>query len=323
MTSASPASTATVKNKSTRGAGDRYLSVLWLLVAWPVFAGEIQSLPDLRQGAVLELRREISANLRAVSRGRPMAVPLRFVRYRVKQGDHFYRIVTSTHQDPDTLASLNSLVSPEDVEPGMELLIPNARGIFTDEPSRAALATELPGRFFLPGSRFHAEELKLFRGEGFVYPLADFVLTSGYGRRLDPFTRRTTFHGGLDLAAPAGTSVAASRNGIVRFAGDAGGYGRLIVIDHGHGYKTLYGHLHQILVRPGQAVRTGEKIGLVGTSGRSTGPHLHFELRKDGRLERPRMVHGELFRTPDSPPARPDRTPCLPASGQSSPRPAG
>jgi murein DD-endopeptidase MepM/ murein hydrolase activator NlpD len=288
-----------------------------------LWAAEIQALPDLKSGPVSALRAEISANLRATSRGRALAVSLRFLRYKVKPGDHFYRIVTSTHQDPDTLASLNSLVSPEDVEPGMELLIPNARGVFTDENSpRAIVVPELPGMYFRPGSRFHAEELRLFRGEGFVYPLAAFILTSNYGNRLDPFSKRTTFHGGLDMAAPEGTSVAASRSGVVRYAASAGGYGRLIVIDHGHGYKTLYGHLKQVLVRPGQAVRAGEKIGLVGSTGRSTGPHLHFELRKDGRLERPRMVHGELFRTPDPELEQTSRTPCLPASGPCSPSPA-
>lgn len=308
---------------------DRYLSVSILAgiycFLWPAFiqAAEIQLLPDLKSQVVAALREEISVNLRSTRRGKGLAVPLRFLRYRVKPGDHFYRIVTSTHQDPDSLASLNSLVSPEDVEPGMDLLIPNARGLFSDEmePGAAAVA-DLPGRYFLAGSRFHAEELKLFRGEGFVYPLAAFVVTSNFGRRLDPFTRRTTFHGGLDLAAPEGTFVAASRSGIVRYAAMAGGYGRLIVIDHGHGYKTLYGHLKQVLVRPGQSVRAGEKIGLVGSTGRSTGPHLHFELRKDGQLERPRMVHGELFRTPGSAPGQTNRTPCPPASAQCNPFPS-
>lgn len=305
---------------------DRYLSVSILAgvvcFLWPAIAlgAEIEPLPDLRTGVVTGLRDEISLNLRSTRRGKGLAASLRFLRYRVKPGDHFYRIVTSTHQDPDTLASLNSLVSPEDVEPGMELLIPNARGLFTDEAQPGAFAVaDLPGRFFMPGSRFHEEELKLFRGDGFVYPLAAFVVTSNFGSRLDPFTRRITFHGGLDLAAPEGTFVAASRSGIVRYAAMAGGYGRLIVIDHGHGYKTLYGHLKQMLVRPGQSVRAGEKIGLVGSTGRSTGPHLHFELRKDGRLERPRMVHGELFRTPGSEPEQTNRTPCLPASAQCSP----
>ncbi|MEQ9363564.1 MAG: M23 family metallopeptidase, partial [Leptospirales bacterium] len=121
-------------------------------------------------------------------------------------------------------------------------------------------------------------------------------VSSSYGMRSDPFTRRQTFHGGLDIAAPRGTPVHASRGGkVIRVAGDAKGYGKLVVIEHKFGYKTYYGHLSAILVRKGQKVSADQIIGRVGATGRATGPHLHFEVRKNGQRKNP-SVHGVRMR---------------------------
>jgi len=109
-------------------------------------------------------------------------------------------------------------------------------------------------------------------------------LASGFGYRIDPVYKTTKFHAGLDFAAPQGTPVYATANGVVRFAGDAGnGYGRHIIIDHGFNYETLYGHLIRIKTRAGTRVRRGEVIGWVGSTGKSTGPHLHYEVHKGKR----------------------------------------
>lgn len=105
-------------------------------------------------------------------------------------------------------------------------------------------------------------------------------LSSGLGWRTDPFKRAVwQHHWGIDIAAPVGTPVYASAAGTVQFAGWYAGYGRLVYIDHGSGWTTLYGHLKRMGVEPGDAVKQGEIIGTVGTNGRSTGPHLHFEIR--------------------------------------------
>lgn len=101
----------------------------------------------------------------------------------------------------------------------------------------------------------------------------------GFGYRKDPFTRRKTFHEGLDLAADKGVSIKASASGIVTLAGRYNGYGLAVMIDHGKGISTLYGHTSKILVKEGQYVKKGEIIAKVGSTGRSTGPHLHFEVR--------------------------------------------
>lgn len=116
----------------------------------------------------------------------------------------------------------------------------------------------------------------------FTWPLRG-VLTSRFGLRRHPIFRIRQIHQGLDIAAARGTPVRAASGGVVLFAGWYGGYGKLVIIDHGQGTSTLYGHLSAILVTPGRQVPQGHVIGRVGSTGYSTGPHLHFEVRQNGR----------------------------------------
>jgi murein DD-endopeptidase MepM/ murein hydrolase activator NlpD len=109
-------------------------------------------------------------------------------------------------------------------------------------------------------------------------------LSSGFGYRIDPVYKTPKMHAGLDFAAPQGTPVYATANGTVKLAGNVGnGYGNHVIIKHGYSYETLYGHLYRIKVRAGKKVIRGEVIGWVGNSGKSTGPHLHYEVHKNGR----------------------------------------
>jgi murein DD-endopeptidase MepM/ murein hydrolase activator NlpD len=120
-----------------------------------------------------------------------------------------------------------------------------------------------------------------------IWPTRGWV-TSDFGHRLDPYTADRVMHQGLDIAAPHGKDVLSPSDGTVVFAGLEGGYGNVLVIDHGYGVKTRYGHLAQIDVKPGQRVMRGQKVGSVGNTGRSTGPHLHYEVRVNGVSENPR-----------------------------------
>ena len=112
-------------------------------------------------------------------------------------------------------------------------------------------------------------------------------LTSRFGTRRHPVTGGLRHHAGIDIAAPHGSPVQSTGTGIVRRAGWAGGYGLLIVIDHGNGTETRYAHLSGVAVAPGQQVGKGNTIGYVGSTGRSTGPHLHYEIRESGRARDP------------------------------------
>jgi murein DD-endopeptidase MepM/ murein hydrolase activator NlpD len=111
--------------------------------------------------------------------------------------------------------------------------------------------------------------------------------TSGFGVRLDPFIRAPAMHSGLDFRASTGEPVRATAAGKVESTGWSGGYGKLVEIDHGNGFSTRYGHLSEILVREGETIRPGQIIGRVGSTGRSTGPHLHYETRIDGEAVDP------------------------------------
>ena len=108
-------------------------------------------------------------------------------------------------------------------------------------------------------------------------------MTSGFGYRRDPFGGGGEFHPGVDLAASAGSPVRATADGVVGRAGWNGGYGQMIALEQGNGVETRYGHMSQLAVVPGQQVRRGEVIGYVGSTGRSTGAHLHYEVRVNGR----------------------------------------
>ena len=115
-------------------------------------------------------------------------------------------------------------------------------------------------------------------------------INSPFGPRLSPWTREPEFHAGIDLAASTGTPVQASAAGVVRFAGNAIGYGHSVILDHGAGVESRYGHLQTVGVARGQRVERGQPIGLSGNSGRSTAPHLHYEVRVDGRPVDPRRL---------------------------------
>jgi murein DD-endopeptidase MepM/ murein hydrolase activator NlpD len=114
-------------------------------------------------------------------------------------------------------------------------------------------------------------------------------ISSGFGIRRDPFTQRAARHTGLDFRAPYGAPILASAGGRVTFAGRRNAYGNTVEIDHGNGLRTRYGHASRVLVRPGDIVLPGQRIALVGSTGRSTGPHLHFEVIRKGVYVEPRQ----------------------------------
>lgn len=115
-------------------------------------------------------------------------------------------------------------------------------------------------------------------------------VSSGYGARTDPIDGSQKFHTGIDVAAQEGSAILAAAGGVVRSAGLRGGYGNAVEVDNGRGITTLYGHASAVTVKPGQHVEAGEPIALVGHTGRATGSHLHFEVRKEGRPINPQST---------------------------------
>ncbi|MGH9737701.1 MAG: peptidoglycan DD-metalloendopeptidase family protein [Candidatus Acidiferrales bacterium] len=141
------------------------------------------------------------------------------------------------------------------------------------EKNATAVAMSSGGERLLPASQLNAL--------GIVPTLWPVVgrITAGFGERMDPFSGEGAFHSGIDIASTYGAPVHATADGVVSEVGPDGGYGRLIVIDHGFGVTTWYAHLSGFNVQPGMRVKAGDVIGYEGDSGRSTGPHLHYEIR--------------------------------------------
>ncbi|MBW8785071.1 MAG: M23 family metallopeptidase [Novosphingobium sp.] len=126
------------------------------------------------------------------------------------------------------------------------------------------------------------------RGIPQVLPASADYISSGFGFRSDPFTGEGAFHAGLDFKGPVGAPIYAAAQGVIAFAGERSGYGNCIEIDHGHGLMTRYAHMSAFRVHVGEPVKAGQMIGAIGSTGRSTGPHLHFEVRIDDRAVNPR-----------------------------------
>lgn len=179
-------------------------------------------------------------------------------RYRVQPGDTLWSVAQRFGVSYEALQRANAIMDPRGLKPGQLLWLPRDAG--------SAPAGALPS---------------------LVWPVTG-PIASGYGWRADPFgSGAREFHEGLDIAVPVGTPVRAAAAGVVLQAGPMGGFGLGVVLDHGRGVQTLYGHLSRIGVRPGQRVRRGQVIAWSGSTGLSTGPHLDFRVRIDGRAVDP------------------------------------
>lgn len=150
----------------------------------------------------------------------------------------------------------------------------------TDLPRMQARAALLDGALDTVEARLE-QRMRWISSTPAISPVRG-ILTSGFGYRADPMTHGRGNHQGIDIAASYGQPVHASGDGLVLQAGEQGGYGKAVFLAHGFGLTTRYGHMSAITVRPGQRVKRGDVIGRVGSSGRSTGPHLHYEVRVDG-----------------------------------------
>jgi murein DD-endopeptidase MepM/ murein hydrolase activator NlpD len=133
---------------------------------------------------------------------------------------------------------------------------------------------------------FYQDQRQLLASTPSIWPVRGY-LSAGFGNRIDPFTGLRDFHPGIDISTPIGTKVIAPADGVVVFVGQKNGYGNALVIDHGYGLVTRYGHLDGFNVRPGQRVRRGDVIAFVGNTGRSTAPHLHYEVWLNDQARNP------------------------------------
>ena len=193
------------------------------------------------------------------------------LRHRVERGESLYRIGKAYGVAPERLAAANGLAPSARLDEGQLIVIPHARrelpvAMITPERARA----DRPAPPDLPGG-----------AAPFVWPVPAGVLTSDFG------PRGSSHHDGIDIGTPEGTPVRAARDGRVLFADRLRGYGNLIIIEHERGYATVYAHNRENRTKPGKWVRQGEVIALVGRTGKTSGPNLHFEIRHDNVARNP------------------------------------
>lgn len=249
-----------------------------------------------------EFLSEISYNYSCISSQN--FLPLRLAYYKPEKFDDLYRVANYFQLSVDTIASVNNLYSQYLFDINETYLIPNCEGIFVDidninsikkigEKYNISLESILYinhlksidniskiEKVFVPLAHFSREEKILFLGSLFRDPLkGKGSLTSPFGTRIDPFTHKPTFHGGIDIAVPIGTNVYPAMPGKVVFTGYSGNYGNLVIVEHGYGYETYYGHLSKIFTQKGKKIGYDDIIALSGNTGKTTGPHLHFEIR--------------------------------------------
>lgn len=220
--------------------------------------------------------------------------------YVVQSGDNLWSIAQSFNLDVSTLAAANNLNNTNHLRPGQKLEIPPSRGIFyrvrsgeslwdicrryeveledvlAQNEIKDAKVISVGQRLFLPGASPRKAVTDI------IWPVRG-RLTSRFGLRQHPMGGGRKMHSGIDIACPPGRLVRAAQSGKVTFSGPNGAMGRTVILQHEEGYETVYGHNSELLVRVGQRVQQGQAIARSGNTGLSTGPHLHFELRKSGR----------------------------------------
>ena len=284
-------------------------AILIILSALSAAAAPVSRLVSLDSGnpSIQQLRSDVKKGLSA-SRSRSADIPdLQFYEYTVLHGDTFWTILSRTSLNIDTLMTVNNISGPWEVKTGTTLYLPNMRGIIYEVQKtdtleslektfgvrkelicRANRIDRITKKFlFIPGGETTSLERALFLGTGFAAPMAHLRRTSGFGMRQDPISGTRSFHTGVDLGCNVGTPVYAARAGRVVSAGYEGNYGQLVIVEHPCGYYSYYGHLSRIKVRKGQEVGPNDIIALSGNTGRTTGPHLHFEIRKNTKPVNP------------------------------------
>lgn len=248
-----------------------------------------------------QYQQDLEQNYKNIARGEPTALSI--YSYTVQKGETIMTIAARCNVTQESLATLNRVCSSDSSIEGRELLLPTVPGLFVcttpdttlehilskKNYDSSTLCYNISGTkfLFLPGERFEPTERAFFLDSAMTSPLPHGILTSSYGMRISPISGMEKFHHGVDLAAPIGTPVYACRGGVVETCGKDNVYGNYIVLRHDNNNQSLYAHLSKIEVTEGFRVERGNEIGLVGTTGMSTGPHLHFEMRMNGHSQVP------------------------------------
>ena len=238
-------------------------------------------------------------------------IGVKYEEYTIGEGENLTTISRKIGVNLDTLVSVNKITNANKLKPGQKIIIPNRNGLLytikqnenieevaskydiqlnrilafnkIDEMSDIEIGDDI----FLPGAKYTLDERIEKFGQMFSLPVTVTRISSLFGYRVHPITKARTKHTGVDIPGSLNTPVYAARKGKVIFAGYSGGYGNLVIVRHDKGYTTYYGHLNKITTKIGANVGVGVMIGRMGSTGNSTGSHLHFEVRRNGEALNP------------------------------------
>ncbi|PTY40041.1 M23 family metallopeptidase [Brachyspira hampsonii] len=233
-------------------------------------------------------------------------IGMKYDEYIIEEGDNLTVISKKIGVNLDTLVSVNKMSNANRLRPGQKIVIPNRNGLLYTMKKNETIedvaerydvslsrilnlnkisspsSIEEGDDIFLPGAKYTLDERIDKFGQMFSIPTTITRISSVFGYRVHPITGVRTKHMGVDIPGRLNTPVYAARKGKVIFAGYSGGYGNLVIVRHDKGYTTYYAHLNSITTRSGATVGVGVMIGRMGSTGRSTGSHLHFEVRRNG-----------------------------------------
>ena len=303
--------------------------LLCLIIAIPVLKAHTQSMDFVGRGVQYpkidslnskdpvfrQLEESVEMFYRAFNRGERVPEVLLFL-YTMREGDDLYSISARTNLGFAAIATLNGLTDSTSLREGNTIIIPNTPGLyiparFRNELDRLmilmrnpmgvdndALSTTVGENelfYCIPGGKMNSLELAYFWGILFRFPISyGGVISSSYGVRRHPITGEQKFHSGIDIAARMGAEVVAARGGVVILTALDQDLGRYVVLQHDAGYTTVYGHLDTVSISLNQRIASGTMIGTVGSTGKSTGPHLHFEIRSEGDSTNPlKIIRGK------------------------------
>lgn len=235
------------------------------------------------------------------------------LRHEVRPGESIWRLAKKYNVSIATIVNANKIKEKSVIQPGDTLRIPDRTGVFHKTARKESL-TELARRYkvspetvkrangiagnllppgkevFLPGAK-PLPEIHYVKQKVFAWPIrAKNRLTSGFGWRVHPISGSRAFHTGIDIGAARGTPILAAADGVVVYSGDGGSYGNMVILRHKNGLYTVYGHASKLIARKGKYVKRGQKIALVGSTGASTGPHLHFEVKSTEKHVNPAIA---------------------------------
>jgi murein DD-endopeptidase MepM/ murein hydrolase activator NlpD len=267
---------------------------------------------DSRDPVFMQYSEDVQAARGAIAAyNRKTPLPVHLYSYKVKTGDTLLAIAARCSIPYDAIASINRIPSLQEPIEGRTLILPSLPGLYLPDTAASTLERLLLSSFdpddltiisfsirnpadstartvhCIPDAVFDGTVRAFFVTPSFRFPLPEAVVTSSFGMRKNPVTGNLIFHKGIDLAAPAGTPVLACADGIILATGYDPIYGNFVTIRHEGGKESLYGHLSSIKSELQDRVKSGSIIGTVGSTGQSTGPHLHFEMHENGVPKNP------------------------------------